>query len=109
SFERAKGEIAIVDIAVEEVFGVIDNFTAVLLEIADGFGDDVEVFLLGDTEGAADVQVPAFAEDGDDGRGGVDELADVAVLVHRVFGEAGGSEGRQFCVPELQTTRPFEE
>ena len=97
-FESAQGEVAVVDVAVEEMLGVVDDFFAVVLQVADGFGDDGEVFVFGDAESAGDVEVPALAEDGDDGRSGVDQFTDVAVFLDGVLREARGSEGGELCV-----------
>ena len=80
-FQRAQGVIGVGDVAVEEMLGVVDHFLAVVLEVAHGFGDEFEVFVFGDAEGALDVEVPGLAEDGDDGRAGFDQGAHVAVLV----------------------------
>ena len=82
-FERAQGVIGVGDVAVEEMLGVVDDFLAVILEVADGFGDEDEVLFVGDAERALDVEVPGLAEDGDDRGAGFDEGADVAVLVRR--------------------------
>ena len=82
-FQGAQGVIGVGDVAVEEVLGVVDDFLAVILDVADGFGDEDEVFFVGDAEGAFDVKVPGLAEDGDDGGSGFDQGADVAVLVRR--------------------------
>ena len=51
-FEGAQREIAVMDVAVEEVLGVVDDFFAVVFQIADGFRDDGEVFVFGDAERA---------------------------------------------------------
>ena len=108
-FESAQREVAVVDVAVEEVFGVVDHFFAVVLQIADGFGDDGEVFVFGDAESAGDMEVPALAEDGDDGGSGIDQLTDVAVFLNGILREARGSEGCELCMLQLQTARLLEE
>ena len=82
-FERAQGEIAVVDVAVEEMLGIVDDFLAVVFEIADGFGDDREVFVFGDAERAGDMEVPALAEDGDDRACRRRSAPDVAVFFDR--------------------------
>ena len=51
------------------------------------------------------MQVPALAEDGDDGRAGLDQRQDVGILVDRVLGEAGGAEGGELGVVELASPR----
>src|ERR1017187_6106712 len=93
--QGAEGVIGIGDVAVEEVLGIVNELLAVVLDVADGLGDEDEVLVVGDAEGAFDVEVPGLAEDGDDGGAGFDEGADVAVLMDGVLGEAGAAEGGQ--------------
>ena len=45
-FQGAQGVVAIGDVAVEEVLGIVDDFLAVFLDVADGFGDQHEVFVV---------------------------------------------------------------
>src|ERR1022692_1693566 len=90
--QGAQGVAGVGDVAVEEMLGVIDHFLAVVLDVAHGFGDEDEVLVLGDAEGAFDVEVPGLAEDRDDGGTGFDQGADVAVLMDRVLGEARAAE-----------------
>src|SRR5579872_1499787 len=80
-----------------------------LLEEADGIGNEREVFLFGDAERTFHVKVPGFAEDGDGGRTGFDERAHVAIFLHRVFGEAGRTERGEAGVLELELTGAGEE
>ena len=79
-FERAQGEVGIMDVAVEEMLGVVDDFLAVVDQVLHGFEDELLVLFLGDTEGALGVEVPTLAEDGDHRGSGLDERADVAVF-----------------------------
>ena len=104
-----QGVIGVGDVAIEEMLGVVDDFLAVVLDVAHGFGDEDEVFVVGDAEGAFDVEVPGLAEDGDDGRAGFDEGAHVAVLVHGILGEAGAAEGGEPRVVQFQLGGALEE
>ena len=83
-FERPQREIAVGVVAVEEMLGVVDHFLAVLLQIAHGIGDELQIFFFGDPERAMDVQIPALAEDRDDRRAGFDQRVDAGVFLHRV-------------------------
>ncbi len=91
------------------MLGVVDHFLAVSLEISDGFGDELEVFFLGDAEGAVDMEIPGLAEDGDRRGCGFDEMADVGVAVDGVAGEARGTEGGEAGVLEAEVSRAGEE
>ena len=53
--QGAESEIRVGDVAVEEVFGVVDHLFAVFLNVTDGFGNEHEVLVLGDAEGPFDV------------------------------------------------------
>src|SRR5579862_4111413 len=55
------------------------------------------------------MQIPAFAEDGDNGGTGVGQLADIAVLFDRVLCEASGSERGELGVFEFEITSSGEE
>ena len=87
------------------MLGVVDHFLAVVLEKRHGFGDQLQVLFLGDAQRALHVQVPALAEDRDHRRARFHQRAHVAVLLHRVLGEARGAEGRQPGVLQLQLAR----
>src|SRR5579884_1774090 len=52
-FDGAQSKGGIRDVAVEEMLGVVDHFFAVLLQIRHGFGNQRQVFLLGNAQGAA--------------------------------------------------------
>ena len=45
-FERAQSEVAVVNVAIEEMLGVVDHFFAVVFEIAHGLGNDGQVLVL---------------------------------------------------------------
>ena len=71
-------------------------------EIGDGLADEREVFFFGDSEGALRVQIPAFAENRDHRRSGLDQFPDVRILVDRIARKSGGAESSQFGVLQLQ-------
>src|SRR5262249_3160537 len=54
-FQRAQREIRIGVVAVKEMFGIVDQLFAVLLEKSDGLGNQLKVLLFGDTQGALGV------------------------------------------------------
>src|ERR1035437_6534147 len=91
------------------MLGIVDYLLAVVLDIADGFGDQDERLVVGDAEGTFDVGIPRLAARGDDGCPGFDERADVAVLMDRVFGEAGAAECREPGVVEGESRGALEE
>ena len=75
-------------------------------EVAHGVGDHGEVFLRRDAEDFGDVEQPGFAEDGDDGRVGVEEQAHLGVLGDGRVGAAGRAEGGEFGVAGVSGRGP---
>src|SRR6478609_3190837 len=73
-FKRAQSEVLIGRVAIEKVFGVIDDLAAVLFQVTDSARDYVEVFFFADVETIFRVKVPALAEDGDYGCSGANEF-----------------------------------
>ena len=83
------------------MLGVVHHFAAVVLEILYGFADQQQILLFIDAERPMHVQIPALAENADGGRLGFQQRAHVGILIHRVLGEARGSEGGQPGVLQL--------
>ena len=80
------------------MLGIVDDFFAVVFQVGDGFGNEVQVFFEGDAERPVYVMVPALTEDGDYRCARVHQFADVAVFFHRVPGEPRGTESGQLCM-----------
>lgn len=95
-FESAEGVIGIGGVAIEKVFGVIDDFASLFFENGDGVGNHAEVFDGGGAKDFFDVQEPAFAEDGNDGGFCLEEEADLGIGGGVDVGSAGGTEGGEF-------------
>src|SRR5450755_4569494 len=64
-FNGAQRESRVGVIAIEEMFRVVDHFSAVVAQILYGFRNDFQVLVFADLEGPMYVQVPALAENGD--------------------------------------------
>ena len=96
SFESAEGVIGIGGVAIEEVFGVIDDFASLFFEDGDGVGDHAKVFDWGSAKDFFNVKEPAFSEDGDDGGFCFEEEADLGIGGGVDVGSAGGAEGGEF-------------
>src|ERR1700735_4432854 len=97
------------DVAVEEVVGIVDHFLAMVLQVTDRFRDDGQVFVFGDAERARNMQVPALAEYSNDTGSGIDQLTDVAVFLNRISREAPRPEPSKLCMLQLQAARLPEE
>jgi hypothetical protein len=95
-FQRAKGVIVIGGVPVKKVFRVVDNFPALFLQKSNGIGDHAEIFDGGGTENFLHVKKPAFSEDGNDGRFGLEEKADLGVVGGFDVRSASGAEGSKF-------------
>jgi hypothetical protein len=96
-FEGSKCVIGIGRVAVKEVFGIVDGFTALFFEEGDGIGDHAEIFCGGGTKNFFNVKEPAFPEDSDDGGFGFEEEFDLGIGGDLDVGSAGGAEGGQFA------------
>jgi hypothetical protein len=96
SFESAEGVIGIGGVAIEEVFGVIDDFASLFFEEGYGVGDHAKVFDGSGAKNLLDVQEPAFPKDGDDGGFRLEEEADLGIGGGVDVGSAGGAEGGEF-------------
>ena len=94
--ESSEGVVGIGGVAIEEVFGIIDDFASLFFEEGDGVGDHAKVFDGGGAKDLFDVQEPAFAEDGDDGGFRLEKEADLGIGGGVDVGSAGGTEGGEF-------------
>ena len=92
---RGQRVLAIVLGAVKRVLGVVHHELAVCLQMRDRVGDHREILLGRRLQHFADVQEPGFAEDGDDGRGGVEQEAHLIVPARLDVFPARGAEGRE--------------
>jgi hypothetical protein len=95
-FKSAEGVIGIGGVAIEEVFGIVDNFASFFFEEGDGVGDHAKVFDGGGAKNLLDVQEPAFPKDGDDGGFRLEEEAELGIGGGVDVGSAGGAEGGEF-------------
>ena len=96
--ERLQGVLWIGLVAVEKVLGVVDDLRHVLLEVSQGIVDQLQVLFQTDAQRLVDMEVPGLAEDGDDIGLGLDQGADIVVLVRRGFGPAGRTESSDLCL-----------
>ena len=102
-FQRAQRVVRIGQVAVEEVLGVVDHFLAVLLEIRHRFRNQLQVFGFGVMPSARfTCRSHVLPKIETTGRAGLDQRAHVAVLLHRVLGEARGAERGQPGMLQLQ-------
>ena len=95
-FKGAEGVVGIGGVAIEEVFGVIDDFASLFFEEGDGVGDHAKVFDGGGAKDFFDVKEPTFSEDGDDGGFCLEEESDLGIGGGVDVGSAGGAEGGEF-------------
>ena len=108
-FQGGEGVLGVVEITVVEVFGVVDDLLPLLLEVADGILDHCQVLLRGGADHLGYVQKPALPEYGDYGGGGIKQKLNLGIFFYGYVCPASGTEGRQLCVFQIQTTRLFEE
>ena len=82
------------------MFGVVDDLAASGPAGGDRFADHGEIFVAAGTKYFVDVQVPAFADDGNDGRLGVDQGPHARVGRGLGAAAAGHAEGADAGVDE---------
>ncbi len=108
-FERAQRVVRVGTVTVEEVFGVIDHFLAVLVKVRDRLGNQLEIFVERNPQRAFHVQVPRLTENRRHRSAGFHQRPHVAILRHAVLGETGRAKRRQPGVFQMQIARALEE
>ena len=96
----------LVFVAVESMFGVVDDDFAVVFEKLDRVADHREIFIRRGAEHFRDVQQPGFADDRDHRRFGFEQLAHQLVFFHGDALAAGHAEGGDFGVLPFAPARP---
>ena len=107
--QRFHRVVRIVQIAVEEMLGVVDHFLAVLLQVAHGIGDHRQVFLRRRLEHLLDVQQPALAEDRRHRRARLQDRRQARVLRRRHARAPRAAERRQLGVLQRHRAHRLEE
>ncbi len=79
--ERLQGVLRVVLVAVEEVFGVVEDLAAGGAAERDRVGDHAQVLFEGGADHLADVHVPGLADDGDDGRLRIEQGLEARVVL----------------------------
>jgi len=91
------------------MLGIVNQLAAMLLEIRHGFRDQRKILIFADAERTMDMKIPALAEDGNDRRLGVEEFANIAIVLHRILRETCRPERSQLRVMQPQALRLSEE
>ncbi len=105
-----QGVVRVEPVAVEVVLGVEEDGAAGADEVAHRAADHGEVLGEGGVQGAFHVAGVALADQGDHGRLGDEQGADLGVVGDGDAGAAGGAEGREAGVAEAEFgTGPVEE
>ena len=91
------------------MFGVVDDFAAVGLEVGHGILDQFQVLVEVDAQDVGYVERPALPEDGDDFRAGLQKGVEGGVVLGSIGGPPGAAEGRDPGVLKGDVLRPDEE
>ena len=96
-------------VAVEEVFGVVNQTGHARGEVADGVGDDLKILLVTQAQGLGHVQPPGLPEDCDDRSLRTQQRLDARVIIARKILPPRRAEGRQARVAQLERAGALEE
>ena len=107
--ERGQRVLRVILVTVEEMFGVVNDFLAVLLEIADRLADHREVFFGRRADYLAHVQRPRFAHERDHGRVGLHQHVDLRIVLALRVCAPRAAEGGDLRVLEFSLGRFREE
>ena len=97
-FDRGQGILPVFAVTVEEVLRIIKHFPPVRLEESHRVADHGKVLFQGYPEDFYDMQRPCFAHDRDHGRPGVEQLADLRIVLHLHAAAPRHAESRDLCV-----------
>ena len=90
--ECLQGILGIVLVAVEKMFGVVEDFATVFFKMCHRVGDHGEVFLRSYIENLCDMQQPCLADDCDYRRLGLEEHAHLGIGLNRNAAATGATE-----------------
>jgi hypothetical protein len=107
--ERAQGVLRVVEVAVEEMLGVVDDLPALAGQEGDGVLDHRQVLLGRRAQDLRHVEQPGLADEGHDRHAAVEERAHLWIRVGPRAGPARRAEGRQLRVAQTEVPRLREE
>ena len=87
-----QGILGVVLVAVEKMFGVVEDFAAVFFEMGHRVGDHGEVLLGSDIENLCDMQEPCLADDCDDRRLSLKKHAHLGIRLNSNAAATGATE-----------------
>ena len=94
-FQRIFG---IVLVAVEKMFGVVEDFAAVFFKMGHRIGDHGKVLLGSDIENLCDMQQPCLADDCDDRRLRLQKHTHLGIVLNRNAPATGATESSNACI-----------
>ena len=109
-FEGSQRVFGVLLVAVEEMLGIVNHFASVAGEIGYGLANHAQILCGRRLKDVAHVQIPAFAEEGDNRRVGLKQQLNLLVVCRVSVPFAGRAEGCQTGVLQVQfASGAFEE
>ena len=89
-------------VAIEKMLRVVDHLATVFHQMGDGVADHRLVFRDGGAQNLGDLELPAFSENGNDGRFGLQQQTDLRILFDRRVRSARGAKRGELRVAEFE-------
>ena len=103
--ECFQGILGVVLVAVEKMFGVVEDFAVVFFKMGHRIGDHRQVLLGSDIENLCDMQQPCLADDCDDRRLRLQKHAHLGIGLNRNAAATGATESGNACVFPSELSR----
>ncbi len=100
--DHGKRVVTVSPEAVEEVLAVDENAAALFTQVSHAVAEHLQVLVEGGAQGQLHVAVVGLGDEGDHGGAGIDQCGQLEILCSADAGAAGGAEGDQLRVLQVE-------